>query len=632
MFYKKLCIKILVLLICTLSSLFSKSDIDGILSQYNKENALSQQTIDENKGHLVLFTRDDLEKMRANSLKDVFKSTPFVYYHEDRYAMPDPFTSGGLEPYRSSFIRVYIDGVEVTQGWIGSGLVLYGNINIDFADHIEFYYMTPSFESSTEPAYITIFIYSKDASRDDGATINLSQGSRGTNRQTFTYGDKTDEFSYMLSFAHTDATRAKIDNGTSKSLSRDYEDTQLFAYIKDDTQTFHLQLLKKNSDSLAGASWDATPTRAGLDFLNVHLDYSKEFGDFWKLVLSYDWLRTDFDLEDDKPLMYTMANNSSSLIGNTITYNTTAELTYTRVFDKHHFVSGVKARYKKMSKFDITAQDIDMPSFNSESVLSIFAQEQYLLTNKQILSASLSYNHINRNGGVAGDDLWQYRIGYSYNDTTYGYKAYIYRNQFVYEPMTRLNILKTGRYDIKPQTTYGVTQEFDYTEDNYKSRFILMYLVDKDSCFRDDLSSNSDKDTRYFISYFDYEYEFDYDNKFMFEIYYTNYQNMYNYERLEDISGYFKFFNRYDKINFYNEFVWHTDSSSWEKFIDWTAVISWDITPSLSISLKGENILNRAKELSIKTFDITTTPIEPLGDIKVPSIDRVFSINVEYMF
>ncbi len=41
---------------------------------------------------------------------------------------------------RSNFIRLYVDGVEITQGWMGSGVVLYGDVNIDFVDHIEFYY------------------------------------------------------------------------------------------------------------------------------------------------------------------------------------------------------------------------------------------------------------------------------------------------------------------------------------------------------------------------------------------------------------------------------------------------------------------------------------------------------------
>jgi hypothetical protein len=90
--------------------------VENVMQEYNRKNDLSQKTIDENKGHLVLFGREQLEEMRAKTLRDVFKTTPVIYYHENRFGLPDPLTSGAFEPYRSNFIRLYIDGVEITQG------------------------------------------------------------------------------------------------------------------------------------------------------------------------------------------------------------------------------------------------------------------------------------------------------------------------------------------------------------------------------------------------------------------------------------------------------------------------------------------------------------------------------------
>ena len=141
-FYGQRMIQKGLLLLCLLfSSVVYAEDIDSMLQEYNQKNALSQKTIDENKGHLVLFTREKLERMHAKTLKDVFKTTPIMYYNENRYALPDPFTSGAFDTYKSNYIRLYVDGVEITQGWMGSGLMLYGDINIDFVDHIEFYYI-----------------------------------------------------------------------------------------------------------------------------------------------------------------------------------------------------------------------------------------------------------------------------------------------------------------------------------------------------------------------------------------------------------------------------------------------------------------------------------------------------------
>jgi len=115
-FGQKMIWKSLIFLCLLSSGTIYAQNVDSILQEYNQKNALSQKTIDENKGHLVLFTREKLEKMHAKTLKDVFKTTPVVYYHENRYALPDPLTSGAFEPYRSNFIRLYVDGVEITQG------------------------------------------------------------------------------------------------------------------------------------------------------------------------------------------------------------------------------------------------------------------------------------------------------------------------------------------------------------------------------------------------------------------------------------------------------------------------------------------------------------------------------------
>ncbi len=183
----------LYLLFCGISY---AADINTLLNEYNQKNDLSQKTIDENKGHLVLFTRERLEKMHAKTLKDVFKTAPVMYYHENRYALPDPLMSGAFEPYRSNFIRLYVDGVEITQGWMGSGVMLYGDVNIDFVDHIEFYYAIPSFETSVEPAYLTIFLYSKSPEQDSGGKVDLVQGSRGYDSQSISYGEQTKDFAY----------------------------------------------------------------------------------------------------------------------------------------------------------------------------------------------------------------------------------------------------------------------------------------------------------------------------------------------------------------------------------------------------------------------------------------------------
>ena len=628
--YYKILNYLFIFLLLTFTHLNASSEIDDLLSEYNQKNRLSSKTIDENRGNLILFTREDIEKMHAYRLKDIFKTLPLIYYHENRYALSDPMTSGMFEPYRSSYVRVFIDGVEVTQGWAGSGLVMYGDINIDFADHIEFYYTTPSYESSTEPAYMTIYIYSKDASTDSGVVAKISQGSRGYGEQSVNYGDKVGDVSYMINFAHTDAKREKIDNGTSTPLSRDFTENQLFAYIKNDTQTFHIQILDKDTDSLAGASWDATPIESKMDYLNVHMDYVVKLNSFFKFSFAYDWLRTDFEQEDDYPLMTDIAHGESEIHGFSINDTFTSELTYKQNIQKHHILAGVKGRYKRLQSIKLDGKTSFKPDFNLEKIFSTFLQDQYILNDKEILSASLSYTYIDRNGGVSSDNLFQYRLGYIYNSDKYTYKTYLFRTQFAIEPTMR-SFSYDDFDDVNPQTTYGISSEVKYQTLYNKLRVGLIYMQDSDSILQLGLTDEV-KDTKYYIAFFDGEYKFDIDNKIALFLYTAHYKDIYNYDKLDDISAYLSFFNTYKNIDFYNGFVWHINSLDWKNYIDWTSTISWNIKENISITLKGDNILGKAKETNIFRFDPSKTPEMLMEPLHISPIDRSFSINVEYRF
>ena len=616
-----------------LGSPLISADVDTLLEEYNHKNVLSQRTIDANKGHLILFTREKLEKMHAKTLKDVFKTTPVIYYHENRYAVTDPLMSGNVEAYRSNFIRLYVDGVEVTQGWAGSGLLLYGDVNIDFVDHIEFYYMTPSLESSVEPAFLTIFLYSKDPARDSGGKMNLIGGSRGYNMQTVSYGEAREDFSYMVNLSHTDAKREKVDNGTPTPLSRDFERLQLFAYLKTETQMFHLQIMKKYTDSLAGASWDATPLTSEIDYTNLHTDYSISLSENWHFLVSYDWLKMDMQESDDQPIIWTYPYPRYSFNATTENSTLTGELSYKKVIGNHHLNAGIKNRYKTLDSVKVDSQTVSLPSFNKERITSIFFQDQYALTPEQLLTLGISYSDIDRNGGIADDSLLHLRLGYIFTNEKWSYKTYLYRTQVALEPLVRYFFPQLSS-DIKPQTTLGITQEVAYRWEKQRIRLILNWMEDEDSLMQTTLGSENE--TKYFTSIFEYDYKFDQDNQVNLQLYYARYEDIFNIDLLHDISGYISFFNTYDSFDFYNGVVWHRNSLDWKNYYDWTSSITWNVNDSLTLTLKGDNLLDKAKETTIYRYDIvpnslgySVTPAEPLS---ISPIDRRVTLELEYLF
>ena len=619
-------------LLLTVSSLILSSlwadDVNSVLEEYNQKNRLSQKTIDANKGHLVLFTREKLERMHAKTLKDVFKTTPVIFYDENRYALPDPLTVGGIEPYKSNFIRLYVDGVEITHGWAGSGLLLYGDLNIDFVDHIEFYYMTPSFETSVEPAFLTIFLYSKDPNRDSGGKLNLIGGSRGYNMETFSYGEQREDFSYMVNVSRTDARREKIDNGTPTPLSRDYERLQLFSYVKSENQVFHLQVMKKDMNSLAGASWDATPTVSNMVFTNLHLDYGINLGSYWKAQFAYDRLRIDINEADNMPLVwdYPSTNHLDVQIDND-TY--TAELSYQRTIDSHRLHTGVKMRNKKLTNVEVDAKDIPLPDFSSEKVFSIFFQDQYSLTEQQMLSFGVSYDRIDREEDMVNDNLLQIRLGYIYTDETWSYKAYLYRTEVALQPLMRYFYPKMSD-GLPAHATWGITQELSYSKsDDHRFRIMLHAMTDEEDAVQSDRVSAK---MQFYSSIVNYDYKCDEENTLGIQLYYLHGEKILEFGHYDDIGGYFSMMNRYGDFDFYNGVVWHRNDIMKRHYFDWTSTITWNMSESFTVTLKGDNILDRANETHLYRWDVSSgmpTPIDPLS---ISPIDQRVTLELEYLF
>jgi iron complex outermembrane receptor protein len=601
------------------------SNVERLLTEFNQKNDLSQRTIDENKGHLILFTRDKLEKMHAKTLKDVFKTAPVIYYHENRYGLPDPLAGGTFTPYLSNFIRLYIDGVEITQGWMGSGLLLYGDVNIDFVDHIEFYYAVPSFETAVEPAYLTIFLYSKNPKRDNGGKLSLVGGSRGDNTQSINYGEEKEDFSYMVNFSHTNSKREKIDNATDRPLSRDFERTQLFSYVKADDQIFHLQVMKKETDSLAGLSYDATPLVSEIDYLNIHMDYGIDFSEHWRAQFAYDWLKADIRQEDDFPLVYLGKTFGNSFNATTKNSTYSAELTYKEQIEEHHITAGVKGRIKELDSISVKGYGDRPLHFSKESIWSAFFQDQYALSDAELLTLGVEYSKIYRNLNIEEDDLLQLRLGYIYTSEHWSYKTYLYRTMFALDPFSRyLDIQNLS--DVKPQTTVGITQEMAYTNEDYRLRLMLLFMQDEDGLLKNGASA----ETKYFFTILNYDYDFDINNKMNLQLYYARYKDIFNLDKLEDYSGYLSVTNSYEKFDFYNDVVWHQNSINHKNYFDLTSSVSWNVNENLTLTLKGQNLLDKAKKTSIFRIDPATgNMLEPL---KISPIDRRITLELEYLF
>jgi iron complex outermembrane receptor protein len=277
----------------------------------------------------------------------------------------------------------------------------------------------------------------------------------------------------------------------------------------------------------------------------------------------------------------------------------------------------------------LEGRKVASPAFNSEKIASVFFQDQYALTAQQLLSLGVSYNYINRNGGLENDSLLQLRLGYIYTSEAWSYKTYLYRTQVAIEPLMRYFYPQNTEH-IKAQTTLGLTQEIAYKKENQGVRLILQLMQDEDSLLQNTYGNPSD--TKYFTSVLNYNYDFDKDNQVNLQLYYAHYEDIFNLDTLDDISGYFSFFNTYGDFDFYNGLVWHRNSLDWENYFDWTSSITWNISEELTVTLKGDNILNKAKETGIYRMNMDNGIPTVMSPLSVSPIDQRITIELEYMF
>ncbi len=431
----------------------------------------------------------------------------------------------------------------------------------------------------------------------------------------------------MVNFSHTDANREKIDNGTPYPLRRDFDRLQLISSLRWGKHRMHLHALRKNMDALAGITFDATPRSSTVDFLNVHFDYEWRFAPHWQMHLVYEWLRSDLSQLDELPTpLFPSLSGDFDIKARNSTY--TADLTYQNRFGKHAVTTGIKARFKRLDCVKTKETGKLHTTFDQEDVYTYFFQDQYSVAPHHLLSVGLSASEIRRNGGFDSDTLTQARLGYIYTREKWHYKAYVYRQMFTLDPFIRYLTQTTDITAIKPQTTYGISQEIGYTDERYDIRLMTMWMKDRNGL----MQLGGEGKTRYFNTIVTYAYRFDPDNRFDMQVYYADYRHIFTLDRLKDYSGYFSLSNRFGDIDLYNGMVWHRNTIDHKDYFDWDVALTWNISPDMSVTLKGQNLLDKAKKSTLYRVNPTTIPPSMLPPLSISPIDRSVMLEWEYTF
>ncbi|WP_333803928.1 hypothetical protein [Sulfurospirillum sp.] len=607
---------------------FSESSIEGLLNTLEKKNDLSEKTKLENSGFSTIYTRNDLDMMQVKYLKDILKYT-LDGYRESRYGLPDPLTFGPI-PFASSLIRIFIDDQEITTAMYGSGMALLGDLDLGFADHIEVYTLSTSFAYTSEPTSVLIRIFSKKADRDEGGSIKGMMTSRGGSTQNVQYIGRENETDYLARISSSYDKRKEYETNKD-DLNRDVKRYNVLTSIKDETQSILINASKTDKGGWIGLSADASLDTSKISAEDVHIGYAKTLDDF-KFSMAYDGLK-DHTQYKDSPLFFYKGNPIYSLEDKSNSSALSSELKYNTQIGDHHLITGIKYR-EKIINFDLIQMNgVDIPKsgLSRQGVGSIFVEDSYVFADNLVSTLGAQTSQVYNNGGYGTDDVQMLRAGITYTNDQWTSKSFVFHTEGYIEPYLIGSFFMKSAY---PEKTIldSIAQEFKYEEGPSLYELFVSYAwIDNSPYVNADLRVDTAKGTTTHLnSYLQYTYHYATLDKIMVA---------YRYKQI-DHSGYHKEFrnhqvvlrnqNRYRKFDFFEEMFVTRSEYYDDTGYDLTLGVRYHMSDNFILSLKGQNLLNKAEKQSISRFDFST--MSSLESLKIPIQERIVMLGVEWLF
>lgn len=442
-------IKIFVFILLTVLPLVSYGeDIGKILSEYEEASDLSNKTKTESLGHYTVITRRDLDIMQAYTLSDVLKSLKLHTYIPNRFGIYQ-LTSAGASAGLNTSYRLFIDDHEVSSIHTDNPFLIFDKYPLDNIDHIEIYYGAGAVRIGNEPSLIIVKLYTKDPSRENASVIRTSVSSRRDYTLSFNDARVIKGISYNLLISSVYENFPTY-RASSADLSRDTKRNFLFFKINYQDTSVDVSFADVKRDGFGGIAVDFTPTISRTSSQDFYINLTQKFLEdkSLKLNLSVDINRRDGEFANDLVgggIFVTSIypdNPTSNILKVPIYYYEKRNLNkYTFYIskefktEKNTLLIGSSYKIKendiKFVKYKTLSGDYTLnklTNFDKVNLFTAFVENQFNITDKNLLFVSLKFDHYSRNGGYR--DLTNYiaRAGFvSYlNDNLYT-KAFITR-------------------------------------------------------------------------------------------------------------------------------------------------------------------------------------------------------------
>ncbi|TKI68975.1 TonB-dependent receptor [Sulfurimonas crateris] len=605
------------------------TNLDELLSQYREASELSYETKQEKSGNTTVFSRSDLDKMQAYTLNDVFKTLKMFTLKNSSFG-PTALVKSPYSGQSMSSVKIYINSYEVTSITSGTGIAQFGQMGLNFIDHIEVYQASNAISFHGEPGNMVIKLYTKDPSRENATVAQGSIDSNGGSRGQIIDAQNFDDYSYL---ANIDVSGNRFDkerNANNKELSRDSSRGQLYVnFAKKDDYLIEGGVSREKSDIFNGFNAISSGIEGGdITSTYSYLQFTKNLPSQTELIISGTYEEIDIQNSDTFGIPLFDGSSSTNLNVATGSYAYDILLRKRHSYNDHNFLFGAEAKLKTFFLDSIQSNDIEKSYQLGPKQLDIymlFAEDSYDINDDHqiTLGAKADYydNHL-----TEADTEYILRLAYlakiseEFSLKSFIQKGYIYPifSQTTFSPVA------TPNPNLKASKNRVMKVEVEYKKEKLTLTLGTGVSKSKDGIIFNRalgtyVNNNGNSDFSQFFLTLDYR--FDAENKLIAE-YFRAYKD--NYSFTSDRGALVQLYSTFGKFDLYNELIYRSsyvgaDGVYMDAGYDYTAGAIYHYNKHVNLKLKGENIFDKAIETSI-------------DGAKIPALQRRGILTLEYIF
>ncbi|RXJ83505.1 TonB-dependent siderophore receptor [Arcobacter sp. CECT 8985] len=611
-------------------TMLNAQSLDNLLKQYKEDSEKSLETVDEKLGHVFIYSQKDIRLMQYKRLGDILKELPIMNYNKNRLGFPS-LSLAGSKTSVSGFFRFFINDHEISSTYTQSPFLTWGNLPLDFIDHIEVYYGDSSLALGNDTGIYFIRIYTKKAYKENATQLNLELQKAGTNAKSLLHSKTLENgWSYLAYF------RAYNRHNTEQFNNQDIKDdsSRQYAYLQlnKDKTNIDIGYTKANNDIFMGKSSDNVPTSGEVNTKEYYIDFTRKFlyDNSVKFTFAYDVNNRENEEKNDnfisilpavdlsvlsglmpidsfnfkEDLKFTKLNTSLSKEFKTATNNLILGTSFVK---KDYDVKNRKVSYG--STLMHMHKDKSFGSFygfTQEKMYSLFMEDEYKVLDNLSLILNGKINRYERDDVIEDSTDKVYRVGFIYTPfKNFGIKSF-YTRTLLPPNFYNVDYANKNDVDLKTQKYNIYTIETVFTTENSKSRLIFDDVRIKNFLYLTPVGfTNQDKiHSKGLI--FKYDYQFD-NSKLEFN-YYTTWLNV--DENNSGKGGFLKYFGEYDKFSYFSSIIYRNEYSYKDIHVpssfDLNMGVTYNYSKDLSLSLQGSNLLNKSTQSLYSTGGLRT--------------------------